>query len=179
MTETRSFFWQILIKSAITHTVTYFVAGLLAYSIIDYKALYANTSLNLLMRQTSDPLVMAGPLFQPIRGILFGFVFYLLREVVFQKKNGWLILWTMLFVIGIAGTFGPTPGSLEGLIYTVLPISVHFRGLPEVLLQSLALSSVLFYWVNHTEKKWLNWCMGIAFFLVLLLPLFGLLAGQR
>ena len=169
---------EIVVKTAITHTVTYFIMGLLALFILDYAHLYADTSLNLLMRPITEPWVMAGPLFQPIRGALFGLVFYLLRETLFGKQNGWLVLWILLVVIGIAGTFGPSPGSMEGMIYTILPLWVHLKGLPEVLIQALLLSAMLYYWVNHQEKKWLNWVMGSGFFIVLLLPGLGLLAGQ-
>jgi hypothetical protein len=178
MNQTRPTFSEVVVKSIVTHTVTYFIMGLLASAIFDYAALYANTSLNLLMRQTSEPLVMAGPLFQPIRGALLGIVFYLLREIIFGKRTGWLVLWIVLVVIGIIGTFGPTPGSLEGMIYTILPLSIHLKGLPEILIQAFMLSAALFYWVNHRDKKWLNWVMGIAFFLVLLLPTLGLLVAQ-
>ena len=48
-------------------------------------------------------------------------------------------MWAMLVVVGILGTFGPTPGSLEGIFFTVFPLSDHFRGLPEVLLQAFFL----------------------------------------
>ena len=152
--------------------------GLLASTIFEYGRLYAETDLNLLMRQTSEPMVMAGPLFQPIRGILFGIVFFLLREPLLRSKNGWLVMWITLVVVGILSPFGPTPGSIEGMIYTVLPMGLHLTGLPEVILQALILSAVLFYWVNHPEKKWLNWVMGITFILTLLLPVLGLLVGQ-
>jgi hypothetical protein len=66
---------------------------------------------------------------------------------------------------------------LEGIIYTVLPLWLHLIGLPEILLQSLFLSLLVFYWVNHPQKMWLNWSMGVAFFVVLLLPALGLLLG--
>ena len=96
---------------------------------------------------------MAGPLFQPIRGILFGIVFYLLRESFFGKKNGWLVMWVVLVIVGIFNTFGPTPGSVEGLIYTIFPLSVHLRGLPEVLLQSFFLSLILYYWLTTHRRS--------------------------
>jgi hypothetical protein len=80
--------------------------------------------------------------------------------------------------VGIIGTFGPTPGSMEGMIYTIFPFWVHLKGLPEVLLQSLFLSLIVFYWVNNPEKKWLSWVMGIAFTILMALPILGLLAGQ-
>jgi hypothetical protein len=177
MNPTQPTLWQVVIKTIVTHTVTYFIFGLLASTLFRYGSLYADTQLNLLMRQLNDPLVMAGPLLQPIRGALFGFVFFLLREIVFNRKRGWLVLWLVLLVIGILGTFGPTPGSLEGMIYTVLPISIQLLGLPEVVLQALAMSVVLYYWVNHPGNKWLTWGMSIVFVIVLILPVLGLLVG--
>jgi len=178
MDRSRPTIIEVISKTVITHTVTYFIMGLLASTIFEYGRLYAETDLNLLMRQTSEPMVMAGPLFQPIRGILFGIVFFLLREPLLEGKNGWLVMWITLVVVGIFSPFGPTPGSIEGMIYTVLPMELHLTGLPEVILQALILSAVLFYWVNHPEKKWLSWVMGIAFILTLLLPVLGLLVGQ-
>ncbi len=170
-------FWNIILKTVVTHTITYFLMGLLALFIFDYATLYAETSLSLFMRQTSHPLVMAGPLFQPLRGFLFGVVFFLLREVFFDKKYGWLVMWVMLVIVGILSPFGPSPGSIEGMIYTVLPLPVHMIGQIEVYLQSLLLSIVVFYWVNHPAEKWLTWLLSAVFFLVLLLPTLGLLVG--
>ena len=178
MNQTRPILSETVVKTVVTHTVTYFILGLLASTILNYAGFFANSSLNLIMRQTNDPWVMAGPLFQPIRGVLFGIVFYLLREPFFGKKNGWLVMWVVLVVVGIFSTFGPTPGSIEGMLYTVLPLWVHLKGLPEVLLQSLFLSLILFYWVNHPQKKWLTWVMGIAFFILMSLPILGLLVRQ-
>jgi len=178
MDRSRPTIIEVISKTMVTHTVTYFIMGLLASTIFEYGRLYAETGLNLLMRQTSEPMVMAGPLFQPIRGILFGIVFFLLREPLLEGKNGWLVMWITLVVVGIFSPFGPTPGSIEGMIYTVLPMELHLTGLPEVILQALILSAVLFYWVNHPEKKWLSWVMGIAFILTLLMPVLGLLVGQ-
>lgn len=170
---------EIVTKTIVTHTLTYFLMGLLAFVVLDYAGFYSGTDLKHLMRQTSDPMVMAGPLFQPIRGALFGIVFYLLRETFFKKKDGWLTLWFVLVAVGIIGTFGPAPGSFEGMIYTILPLWVHLKGLPEVILQTLFLSMVLFYWINNREKRWLNWVMGVPFVLGLLMPALGLLVGQR
>ncbi|WP_437603112.1 hypothetical protein [Sorangium sp. So ce590] len=167
-----------MVKTVVTHSVTYTIVGLLASSLLDYTRFFAESSLNLLMRPTSDPWVMAGPLFQPIRGIVFGGVFYMLREPFFGTKSGRLVMWSTLVAIGILGTFGPAPGSIEGMLYTTLPAWVHLRGLPEVLLQSLFLSLLLYYWVNNPQKRWVRWTMGIAFSILLALPIIGLLARQ-
>jgi len=177
MNDSRLSFWGITLKTMVVHTITYFVMGLLAFVLLDYSRKFAKPDLALFMRQTDDPWVMAGPLFQPLRGILFGMVFFLLRDILFGRKNGWLVMWIMLVVVGILSTFGPSPGSIEGMIYTIWPIWDHITGWPEVMLQALLLSVILYYWVNHPEKKWLNWVLGVVFFLMLFFPALGLMIG--
>ena len=81
---------DIIVKTVITHTVTYFVMGVFAYLVFDYSRLYAETSYKYIMRQTSEPLVMAGPLFQPLRGLIFGVAFCIPRRSFFEQEHGWL-----------------------------------------------------------------------------------------
>jgi hypothetical protein len=170
--------WEIVLKTAASHTLTYFVIGLIAFSLFDYSERFADPALSSLMRPTDDPLVQAGVLFQPIRGILFGLVFYLLRDVLFRQKNGWLIIWITLVVVGMISTFGTAPGSIEGLIYTKAAYEGLWGGQIEVLTQSFLFSILTWYWVNHPEKRWLSWVFGIACFIALALPALGLLARQ-
>jgi hypothetical protein len=167
------------LKTVVVHTVTYFVAGVLAYTLGGYGKTFSQPPLSHLMRATSDPLVMAGPLFQPIRGVIFASALYPLRNVLFAERRGWLILWWLLLALGVLSTFGPAPGSVEGLIYTIIPPRTQILGLWEVLLQSLLFSVILFYWVNHPGKRWLDWTLGIAFTLLMILILLGLLVGKR
>lgn len=168
-------FWSITVKTTVTHTITYFIAGVLAFTLFNYTAMLADPFHSSFMRQATDPLVRAGVLFQPIRGFLFGIVFYLLRSVFFQEKKGWLFIWITLVIIGIVSPFSTAPGSIEGFIYT--KSSVLSLGLLEILAQSLLLSIITFYWVRHS-KKWINWALGSIFFIVLLLPVLGLLASH-
>jgi len=170
-------FTSITLKTTLIHTVTYFLIGVLAFTFLDYAGKYADPTVANLMRQTNDPLVAGGPLFQVLRGILFGLTFYPLREIVFARKHGWLILWLVLVVVGILSPFGPSPSSIEGMLYTILPMWFHIIGLPEVVIQALLLAFLSHYWINHPEKKWLGWVFGIAFALVLLLSTMGILAG--
>jgi hypothetical protein len=169
---------ELVVKTMVAHTVTYFVIGLAAFWCFDYARTFAEPGVRSLMRQTDESLVMAGPLFQPIRGLLFGLVFYLLRQPLFGARAGWLVLWLVLVVVGVVGTFGPAPGSLEGIVYTTLPLRFHLASLPEIVVQSLALAGLLWYWVTHPAKKWLSWGLGVAFGAVLLLPSLGLMAGR-
>jgi len=171
-------FSQLAVATIVVHTVTYFVVGILAFWLLDYAALYARADMAGLMRQTTHPLVMAGPLFQPLRGFVFALALYPLREIVFARPRGWLVLWGLLVALGIVSTFGPAPGSIEGLIYTVISVPHQLLGLVEVVIQSLLLAFGVVYWVNHPEKRWLRRLMIVAFAVLILLALAGLLAGS-
>jgi len=51
---------------------------------------FAKPEVACFMRQLNDPVVMAGPLFQPIRGVIFALAFYPLRGVLFGgRADGW------------------------------------------------------------------------------------------
>jgi hypothetical protein len=174
-TDRRLGFSGVAARTVVVHTVTYFVAGILAYKLGGYEKTFAQPPLSYFMRPTTDRLAMAGPIFQPVRGIIFASAFYPLRRVLFDERRGWLVLWWLLLALGVISTFGPSPGSVEGLIYTTISPLAQIRGLWEVLLQSFLLSTILVYWINHPEKRWLNWTLDIAFVIVMILAVLGLL----
>ena len=161
-------------KTAVCHTLTYFLMGILAAHFLHYAEVFNEPNSGL--RPFNSPWIIAGPLFQPIRGLIFASVFYPLRACLFGRKNGWLLMWWMLVALGILSTFGAPAGSVEGMIYTTTPVLQQLRGWWEVVPQALLLSALLCYWVNHAEKKWLNWLLGIVFFIAMALPMLGLLS---
>lgn len=167
---------ELILKTSVAHFLTYFLMGLLASTFLDYASRFARPELVCWMRQLDDPLVMAGPLFQLIRGVIFALAFYPLREVLFRER-GWLVMAWLLVALGILSPFGPAPGSVEGLVYTVIPISLQLAGWLEVVPQAFLLSALLFYWVQHPEKRRLNWVLGSAFGLAVLLLILGLVMG--
>jgi hypothetical protein len=170
---------DIVIRTVAAHTVTYTVVGIAAMNVFRYnRAIRDDPVRRATLRDTSSPWVMAGPLLQPLRGALFGIVFYLLRDTLFAP-DGWLVLWIMLVSVGILGTFAPAPSSIEGWIY--LEPSAKgplWGGLVEVLTQSLLLSVVSFLWITHPAAAWLDWVLGILFVLSLAMPALGLAAAR-
>ena len=48
----------------------------------------------------------------------------------------------------------------------------------EILTQSFLFSALLYYWVNHPEKRWLNWLLGTLFVLVVFMSLMGYLVAS-
>jgi hypothetical protein len=170
-------FRSIVLKTTLVHTATYFLIGLLAFTILDYSARFEDPIVARLMRQTGHPLVAAGPVFQLVRGFLFGIVFYALRDAVFGRPRGWLTLWLVLVVVGILSPFGAAPASIEGAIYTVMPAWFHITGLPEIVIQSGLLAFFTHYWVTHPEKKWLAAVFGLVCAAAVLLSGLGILAA--
>ena len=167
--------WGLIVKTSVAHTLTYFFMGILALTFLNYTEAFSTGVLASFMRPTDSPWVAAGPMLQPIRGLIFALAFYPLREIFFGKKNGWLILWWVLVALGILSTFGAATGSIEGMIYTIIPTSII--NYVEVVPQAFLLSAILYYWVNHPEKKWLNWVLGILFVLIMLMSALGVMAA--
>lgn len=176
MQDSKVRFLPLAVKTVVCHTITYFIAGALAYKFLHYEDVI--NSPNSGMKPTSSLWVTLGAPLQVFRGVLFASVFYRFREQLFGRKNGWLLMSWMLIGIGILGTFGAPGGSLEGYIYTQTPWLLQMRGYLEIVPQALLLSALLVYWVNHTEKKWLNWLLGVAYCISVGLPVLGLLAQK-
>jgi hypothetical protein len=170
-------FSSITVKTTLIHTVTYFVIGLVSFLFLDYSARYADPTIAVALRQTNHPLVSAGPLFQVLRGILFGIAFYALRDLIFLKRHGWLILWLLLLIVGIFSPFSSAPGSIEGIVYSTLPMWFHLMSLPELIIQSFLLAFLTHYWANHSENRWLNISVGILFTMIVLLAGLGVLSS--
>ncbi len=165
-------------KTVVVHTVTYFAMGLLALTFLEYETAFAGPVTREYMRQTNDPLVALGPALQFIRGILFAVAFYPLREILFGRRNGWLITWLVLVMLGILSTFAAAPGSVEGLLYTKMPVGLQISGWLEIIAQAFLLSAILYYWVNHPKQKWLGWVLGIVYVLVIFFSVMGFVMAK-
>jgi hypothetical protein len=170
-------FTSTVLKATAVHTVTYFIIGLLSFLFLDYTTKYADPAVAALYRQMDDPMIAAGPLFQVLRGFLFGIAFYAARDAFFARPRGWLNLWLVLLVVGVFAPFGAAPGSVEGFVYSRLPAWFHILTLPELIVQSFLLAWLTHYWVNHPEKTWLRWSFGTAAGIVILLAFLGVLAA--
>jgi len=154
------------------HLVTYFIAGVLAYTLLDYGTLFQTGAFACLMRPISSRWVAAGPALQVIRGLIFAVALYPFKSVFLNSRQGWLKLWGLLVGLAIFSTAGAAPGSVEGIIYTKIPLGSQLIGLPEVLLQTLAFSLLVTTWHRHPHRAWAI-VMGGLMVLGILLSLAG------
>jgi hypothetical protein len=171
-------FVRFFARVAATHMVTYFVAGVLAFFLLDYATTFQSEHFACWMRPTTSKWVAIGPGLQWIRGLVFAAALYPFRHVFLEGARGWLKLWGLLVGLGILSTYGPAPGSVEGLIYTTIPPLGQLRGLSEVVGQSLAFSVLLVAWYRRPGRAW-----GVVLYsltvLVILMSVAGVLAAQR
>lgn len=134
---------KFILKTTWLHIVTYILCGIIFSSIFNYHNLFAIDGVDKFMREFEGLSTLLGPLVQIIRGVLFGLVLLLFKDTFINKKYGWLRLWIILGIIGIINTPAPAPFSIEGLVYTKLPLEFHLKGAPEVLIQTLLFSYLL------------------------------------
>jgi len=129
------------------------------------------------MLPPSSKWVAVGPALQVIRGLIFALCLYPFRRVFLDEPRGWLKLWGLLVGLVILSTAVPAPGSVEGMIYTKIPVRTQILGLHETLGQSLAFSILLVLWYRRPHRAW-GVVMSIATVLVLLMSLAGALAAK-
>lgn len=153
------------------HVVTYMVCGLLASSLLDYASRWQDP-LFVFMRPLDSPWVALGPSLQVGRGLVLALALYPFRSVFLRDDKGAVRLAALLIAIGVLSAYGPTPGSLEGLVYTRLSLSMHLFGLPEVLTQAALFSVLLVAWHRRPHRAWAI-VLGILTALAVLLSLAG------
>ena len=168
-----TFFWRI----TASHMITYFAMGLVAFFVLDYRAAFADPPLSYLMRPVDSPWVAIGPALQVFRGLVFSLSLWYFRDVFLQPKYGWLKLWGLIVGLSILSTAGPTPGSIEGFIYTKMPASTQLFGYAEILPQTLLFSLAVYYWHRKPGRIWIVVSV-ICVVLILLVGIAGYFAAK-
>jgi hypothetical protein len=169
-----SFAWKVVSL----HMFTYSIVGATAYFTFNYKALFESSEFACFMRSMDSPWVAAGPGLQLVRGLLFAAVLYPFLGFFLDRRHGGLLLWSLFLGLSILGQVGPSPGSLEGMIFTQVPLIGHLITLPEVVLQTLLFSTGLIAWCRR-PARWKNITTGIGVALVLCMSAFAFIAAVR
>jgi hypothetical protein len=158
------------------HVVTYFIAGVFAVTVLDYRGIFASEALACFMRPVADPFVALGPTFQIGRGLILAAALFPFRRVFLAAPHGWLLLWGLFLGLAILSPVGPSPGSVEGFIYTKVPIRLQIIGWFEALPQTLAFSTLVVAWHTRPHRAW-TWGMAGLCAIVVLLSVAGYFAA--
>ncbi len=103
------------------------------------------------MRPVSSPWVALGPGLQIFRGVLIALALLPVRGFLYGK-NGFLKLAWLVLGLSFISTIGPTPGSFDGYIYTILPVQYHLGGIPEAVLYTALFAGILAFWHKSGKK---------------------------
>ncbi|MGE5376671.1 MAG: hypothetical protein ACM3XO_16565 [Bacteroidota bacterium] len=145
-------FLMFAIRVMIVHTITYFIFGILMSNVFDYGEIFKREIIRDYMIPMEEHNIVLGPFLQPLRGLIFAIGLWPFREVLIEKKRGWLYLWGLIVTMGILSTPSASPSSIEGVLYSKLPMWYHLMGLPEILLQTLVFSIWLVWWERQAAK---------------------------
>lgn len=170
--EILKFTWRI----TVAHTIAYFCAGIFALLVIDYKVWFSEGAISSFMLPTETPIVALGPAFQIIRGLIMAFVLLPMRKVFIDGNYGFFKLWLLVLGLSVFSTFAAAMGSLDGFIYTNVPIIEQIMGYPEALLWVTLFVGILkaFY---KFEKRAINIIAIVFFVLIVIMSIMGYLEG--
>lgn len=157
--------------------VTYMLMGVIAASALNYREVFDNSLLSCLYKPFDSPWIAAGPGLQVFRGLIFSLALWFFRDNFLYQKNGWLKLWGLIVGLSILSTTGATPGSIEGMIYTKIPVSDQVLGYFEVIPQTGLFAVIVYWWYQKPKKLW-NIIAAILLFLIILMSFMGVLASQ-
>ena len=164
-----TFFWRI----SASHIVTYFLMGIIASNLLDYKEIFDGSEL---YRAYDSPWIAAGPALQVFRGLIFSLVLWYFKEGFLYRRFGWIRLWGLLVGLCILSTTAAAPGSVEGFIYTTTPVLDQMKGYLEVVPQVGLFSLIVCLWYEKPGRAW-NIVFGILVGLGILMSLMGVLAA--
>lgn len=172
--ENIKFAWRI----TAAHTIAYFCAGIFALLIMDYKDLFSNSAISSFMLPTDTPIVALGPALQIFRGLIMAIVLLPLRKVIITEKNGFVKLWLLVLGFSVFSTFAAAMGSIDGFIYTNVPIIEQILGYPEAFLWTTLFVGIV--WALYKfEKKAMNIAAIVLFSLVVFMSIMGYLDALK
>ena len=144
------YFWQV----TYAHTIAYFVAGIFALVVVNYRELFGSEIIASFMKSIDEPIVaLGGTSLQVLRGIILAFVLLPLRKTFFEEKHGLIKLGIIIFGLSFLIPIGPSPGSFEGYIYTKIPFMYQILGYPEAIIYVLLFIGILGFSIKYAHKK--------------------------
>ncbi|MDR0375685.1 MAG: hypothetical protein LBH85_08175 [Treponema sp.] len=163
------YFWQIVCA----HTISYFIAGIFALVVVNYRELFAAEIISSFMLSVDEPIVALGGTFlQIFRGIIIALIILPLRKVFFEEKHGLTKLGLIIFGFSLLSTIGPAMGSFEGYIYTKIPVMYQILGYPEAIIYILLFIGLLNFLKKHGHKKIV---IILSIIIIVLLCLMGIM----
>jgi hypothetical protein len=164
------YFWQV----TYAHTISYFIAGIIAVIFFNYQDWWASEYISAFYRDFESPIVaLGGGFLQIFRGIIVALILLPLRKTFFEEKYGLLKLALIIFGFSIVSTYGAVITSFEGIIYLKVPFIYHIRGIPEGLIWLSLFIGILHISIKYSHRKIVTILSIVLVVLIALTSLLG------
>lgn len=160
-------------RVTVAHFVTYFIFGVVFSNLLGYQSLFAKPGVACFARQLDNPLLIYGPLVQLIRGPLYGLALLPIYDTFFKKRRGWLSLTGIFILLQVLAS---PSGLIENLVYSAVPAWFWIILIPEVMLQLLTFSALIYLWENKPTKK-ITIPLIVIFIAILFINILGIIFG--
>ena len=125
--------------------------GILAAFWLNYRELFESSNS---LKPYDSPWIAAGPVLQIIRGAIISVALWFFKDGFLLGRHGWLKLWGLMVGLSTLSTTGPAPGSVEGFIYTSIPIGDQAKGYLEVVPQTGLFAILVCSWYRKPNLIW-------------------------
>lgn len=99
------------------------------------------------------PIGIISILGQILRSIILALVLYPFYDTIVRSDRGMLVLFGALWGISILGSVAPMPGSIEGVIYTEIPLLAHVIVLAVAAVEVLVFSRLFLLWERQSSVE--------------------------
>ena len=169
------YFWQV----TYAHTISYWIAGVIAISFFDYREWWSTEAFQAFYRDIDLPIIaLGGGVLQILRGFIVALVLLPLRKTFFEEKNGLLKLALIVAGFSIISTYGAVITSFEGLIYLKVPFIYHIKGIPEGLIWLSLFIGILYISIKFGHKKIVTILSIIITSLICIMSITGFLSSM-
>jgi hypothetical protein len=148
--EKNRIFWGYVGRFTVIHVLIYTLFAFIFLFIIQ-DILPEPTQVALETFQPYRPVGLIATSGQILRSIVLALVLYPFYNTIVRSSRGLLILFGALWGVALLGSVQPMPGSIEGMIYTEIPLLAHL-----VMLAAGALEVFLFSWVFLRLERQIN-----------------------
>jgi len=135
-------------RFTLVHVIIYWVVGMVFYEVSGYEEALATMEAFALWRDLQSPVMVAAVFFgQIFRGAFLALLLYAFYGTYMSRRNGWLLLFGLLFGLKVFPAIFTVPESLGAAVAEAAV------GLPEIIAQTLVFSLVFYAWEKRRSRK--------------------------
>lgn len=144
-------FWGYIGRFTILHVVIYTLIAVIFLALQGNFPASSQEALEVF--KPYHPIGLISTFGQILRSIVLALVLYPFYNTIVRSRRGLLILFGALWGIALLGSVEPMPGSIEGMIYTEIPLLTHIAVLVVSAVEVFLFSWIFLFWEKKNELE--------------------------